>query len=1239
MASKVQMEMLERRILLSTATPGVVIVPTPILSQGTPPLQGVVSTPNSLSPQSYDESFGFSDLYFGSATTPGNGAGQTVAIVDAVVPYGLADDYTSLGVTETTVSQNVTAVENLVNPTLVNDVETFDQHWGLSNDDAEGKFFLTIQPLAASATAGGNYSGTIDYINQYYASNGAYPTQTDEEGWAQEMTLDVEWAHAVAPGAHILLVESPSPDLNLTPAQGNGAGDLIEANVYAAAQTGVVDVSNSWGVVDSAVPEPDTYDGYFVTPAGHNDNNYGPDGVYLSTSGTAGVVFFAASGDTGGAIEFPAASISVTPIGGFTWPTDINGEWTGLYAGWADSGGGSDPNYSSPKYNEPLFSMDGDPQTGVWIYYSGYDNPTPWEVIGGTSLATPAWAAYTAIIDQGLALQGVPSLNQDGLLYGDYNYTANTDGNMTAQGGLLYLAEFSLSTREDFVGGANIPDGNANDYPLWPHSNTNPGGPTITLTPGGGSGWGGPNAYNLTNDMVGGTLTTQLDVLSFSPEPPTSATAGQDITAFDVNVETPNGLVDTTYNGNVTISIDPGSVVTNGEPAQDVTLYGTTTVAVANGVADFSTVSIQQAGTYVFDASAPNTIGSVSTGVAVAPGSLNGLSVVPGDQPTSFVQTAAMAAPIAIELVDAYGNTVTTTGTTIDLAINSFSGSGTPVLSGETSETTVNGVATFTGVSANLVGTYTLKAYIPPSGQSVVTNSFNVTAPQLVFIEQPASFILGSTMQTPVEVEFQDLSGNQFDNNGVDVTLAINSGPAGAVLSGQITVASVNGVCTFTGLSVNEAGTYTLIGTENSASTPASNSFSVQTSELVFVQQPSSFLQGDSSAPIEVQFENQSGSVVPTDTTVTLAISSGPAGAVLSGQTSVTSVNGVATFNNVSANLPGTYTLTASSGNGVISVPSASFTVETVQLVFVQQPTSFLQGSAMASPIVVELEDLNGNLFDTSGTEVTLSNFTGPAGAVLSGQTTATAVNGYVTFNSVSANLLGSYTLLAMSSSGTSAVSSSFTVGAAHLAFIEQPSSIWQYTAMSTPVAVAVEDQNDNISTNYRSTPITLSIASGAFGSTLTPIGNITVQTVNGVATFSGLVVNNPGADTLQATAPNLSAADSNPFAVVAVPVRRYSAFSGSPLSYDSLVFQQIRDAQSYMVLPSSFVTGAVLAGDERLAVMLSETGWGSNTLLTTEAAAGDPASPSVAASDSTGSSNADAQVLDSGSGDNNLLD
>jgi hypothetical protein len=210
--------------------------------------------------------------------------------------------------------------------------------------------------------------------------------------WATEIALDVEWAHAIAPAAKILLVE----------ANDNQFTNLLAGVSYAANQPGVVAVSMSWdgGEFDAE----SSVDSYFLTPSGHG-----------------GVTFLAASGDTGAPPMYPATSPNVIAVGGTTLNLDGQGDYLSE-SGWSGSGGGISAFEPQPAYQGSLISQsfrtnpdvayDADPYTGFPVYDS-YNNGTaaPWSQIGGTSDAAPQWAALIAIADQGRLLAGESTLD------------------------------------------------------------------------------------------------------------------------------------------------------------------------------------------------------------------------------------------------------------------------------------------------------------------------------------------------------------------------------------------------------------------------------------------------------------------------------------------------------------------------------------------------------------------------------------------------------------------------------------------------------------------------------------------------------------------------------------------------------------------------------------------------------------------------------------------------------------
>ena len=288
-----------------------------------------------ITPALLTAAYGLNNISFTSATgspVTGNGSGETIALVEA-----------------------------FHDPNLMSDLQTFDSAYNLPTPN------ITVDNQAGSAT---------------------------NPGWALEETLDVEWAHAIAPGASLLVVEASSQELQ----------PLVSAIDTASAAPNVVAVSMSWGF--SEFKKELAYNSTFTTPSGH-----------------AGVTFFAASGDSGsaGGPEWPSIAPSVVSVGG----TSLLLSSTGAYqseAAWSGSSGGysrfeAEPSFQrsvqqTGKRSSPDVAFLGDPGTGVNVYEtSPVTDQGSWQVVGGTSLGAPAWAAITAIVDQGRALQGMPSLD------------------------------------------------------------------------------------------------------------------------------------------------------------------------------------------------------------------------------------------------------------------------------------------------------------------------------------------------------------------------------------------------------------------------------------------------------------------------------------------------------------------------------------------------------------------------------------------------------------------------------------------------------------------------------------------------------------------------------------------------------------------------------------------------------------------------------------------------------------
>ena len=255
--------------------------------------------------------------------SPTAGSGKTIAIVDA---YN--------------------------DPTAENDLNVFSTQYG----------------LPACTTA----NGCFKKVNQ----NGGSKYPRANAGWALEISLDIQWAHAIAPGAKILLVEANS----------NRAADLRAAEDYAAANAQYV--SNSWG--GSEFSGESTFDSHFRR---------------------SGVSFFVSSGDAGLPAEYPSSSPYVISVGGTTL-NFVNGTVT--ETGWSGSGGGcskyESANSAQSSFGQyaqancagkratPDVSLDADPNSGVSVYDStSYLGQKGWFQVGGTSASAPMWAARAAV--------------------------------------------------------------------------------------------------------------------------------------------------------------------------------------------------------------------------------------------------------------------------------------------------------------------------------------------------------------------------------------------------------------------------------------------------------------------------------------------------------------------------------------------------------------------------------------------------------------------------------------------------------------------------------------------------------------------------------------------------------------------------------------------------------------------------------------------------------------------------
>jgi subtilase family serine protease len=292
--------------------------------------------------------------------------------------------------------ETIVIVDSYGSPTIRNDLNVFDQQFGFPNPD------LRIVKF-----------GNVPAFD---------PTNSTMVGWAEETTLDVEYAHSVAPDAKIVLAETPVAETEGV----TGLPEMMNAE-RSLINSGVGDViSQSFGATENTFP-------------GFSSGNYSSllglryafkDALahhvtVLAASGDAGATDYEADGSTlypYRVNSWPSSDPLVTSVGGSQLYLDNAGNRVQPDSVWNDGygagGGGVSAVFSRPLYQAgvrsavgshrgtPDISMSAAVNGGCWVYmsFAGIESPgvsdPGWYIFGGTSEATPIFSGIVALADQ-----------------------------------------------------------------------------------------------------------------------------------------------------------------------------------------------------------------------------------------------------------------------------------------------------------------------------------------------------------------------------------------------------------------------------------------------------------------------------------------------------------------------------------------------------------------------------------------------------------------------------------------------------------------------------------------------------------------------------------------------------------------------------------------------------------------------------------------------------------------------
>lgn len=307
------------------------------------------------------------------------------------------------------------------------------------------------------------------------------------------------------------------------------------------------------------------------------------------------------------------------------------------------------------------------------------------------------------------------------------------------------------------------------------------------------------------------------------------------------------------------------------------------------------------------------------------------------------------------------------------------------------------------------------------------------TAAKLAIASQPTTAIAGVPL-APIKADVESASNSIITGDSSKMNVSIASGPAGIAPGSTVTATAVHGVATFSNVKLDVAGTYTLKFSDGSLTPAVTKTITISpaaAAKLVVATQPTAGTAGKALTPISVKVEDAFGNVETGNTSIVkLAATSAPAGGAVSGTLSAPAVKGIATFNNLSMKVAGTYTLRATDGalTAAVSKPITIAAAAAAKLVITQQPTTAKAGIVAVPSFIVKVEDIFGNVAITNSSTVTLSISAGPVGGSLLGTVSVKAVKGIATFPNLAFKKAGTYKLKASDGTLTLALSKNILV-------------------------------------------------------------------------------------------------------------------------------------------------------------------------------------------------------------------
>lgn len=436
---------------------------------------------------------------------------------------------------------------------------------------------------------------------------------------------------------------------------------------------------------------------------------------------------------------------------------------------------------------------------------------------------------------------------------------------------------------------------------------------------------------------------------------------------------------------------------------------------------------------------------------------------------------------IQVRLLDDSNTLITTNGYIISVAIQSNPGSSTII--GTASQATINGVATFSNLALNKVGTSYSLIFSGGSLMPAISQNFDISVAALsastsTLSISPASVVANDTATSTITATLRDAYGNPITGETVTFT---STGTYNTIVQ-PASATNASGVATGTiRSSQSEVKTISFSAPAGLGTVSSTVTFTPYASQMVITAEPQDALAGQSLGSVQVQLRDLNNNAITTSgVSITAAIQNNPGTSTLSGTATQTTVSGVATFSNLSLNKTGTgYTL-AFSSTGLSAVISQSFNISpaaisSTQSALVLNPTTQVADNTSTSTITLTLRDAYDN--PISGQNVVFA---------------ATGTGNTIAQPSSTTNASGVATGTIRSSvPGTKAVS------------VTTPTGL---SALTTNIVFGVTSFTDTFLYNSTNTNYTLSTSTLEYNSTTLAHKSLTLDASNSASEFAGAI-------------------------------------------------------------------------------------------------------------------------------------